>query len=187
MSYNFDGMSPADLRAYAQSCRTESARSYRDSDTDGFLSQAANDVTARVYDLQAEIVENGGRASFLALYDLEGNVVPAVQIDSQFGRNEKVWMLLDGRRGCGKYFNPSKAKAEGVARKNDAKKGFYVGYADFPAQATVGGNRTTFYARAEQLDDRDFSDVIATDNGINDVPDAERWYRVQDGRFSQGR
>lgn len=185
MGYNFEGMTAQQLRDYAQKCRTESARSYRDSDTDGFLSQRANDVTADVYEIQATIVENGGRALFLALFDLDGNVVPAIRIDSQFGRNEKVWMLLKARDGV-KYFNPSKAERLGVARKNDAKKGFYVGYADFPAEATTGGSRTSFYATAEQLDDHDFSDVVPVDNGHLAFPDAERWYRVQDGRFNRG-
>ncbi len=186
MSYDFDGLTADELRAEAKRCRQQSAESNERSGSDGFLSQAAGDVNAQIYDLQADIVENGGRSTFLCLFDLEGNVVPAVLIDSQYGRNEQVWMILDGRRGSGKYFNPSKAKKEGVARVNDARKGYYIGYANFPAQATCFG-RYTWYAGAERLDDRDFSDVVPVDNGILDCEDAERWYRVQDGRFSAGR
>lgn len=183
--YDFKDMTPTQLREYAQSCRRQSAESFERCDTDGFLSQKANDVTAQVYDYQAEIVENGGRASFLCLFDLDGNVVPAVYVESNFGYREMVWMLLDGRRGCGKYFTPSKAKKEGVARINDAKKGYYVGYADAPAQAKVGGG-WAWSVYAERLDDRDFSDVVPTDNGHLPGKGAERWYRIQDGRFDRG-
>lgn len=188
MGYDFKDMTAAQLREYAQSCRTESARSFERSDTDGFLSQKANDVTASVYELQATIVENGGRALFLALYDLDGNVVPAIYEEGQYGYQ---WKLLDphatGSSRVLGWFSPSKAKTPGKARENDAKKGFYVGYALFPAVADMGASgRYTWYAKAERIDDRDFSDVVPVDNGINECEDAERWYRVQDGRFSRG-
>lgn len=90
--YNFHGMSVQDLRDYAQTCRTRSAESFERCDTDGFRSQAANDVTARVYDLQAGLLESGGLSSFPALFDLDGNQVPAVRVDGQYGM---VWKLLD--------------------------------------------------------------------------------------------
>ncbi len=185
--YDFTGMTPADLRAYAKECRRESAESFERCDTDGFLSQKANQVTADVYELQATIMENGGRADFLALFDLKGNVVPAVRIDSLYGRQgEKEWAILDssGRRYAG-YFRPSKAHKPGVARANDAKKGYYVGLAAFPAKADIGGTHS-WYARSVQLDERDFSDVVPVDNGHLEGPHAERYYRIMDGRFDRG-
>lgn len=182
MGYDFTDMTPSQLRDYAQTCRTRSAESFERCQEDGFLSQKANDVTAAVYELQATIVENGGRAPFLALYDFEGNIVPAIYEEGQYGYQ---WRLLDphatGSSRVLGWFSPSKATRPGKARENDAKKGFYIGYAEFPAVAdTASSGRYSWYAKAKRIDDRDFSDVVPVDNGINKCADAGRWYKIQE-------
>lgn len=177
-SFDFEGMTAADLRKYAQECRDRSAESFARCDTDGFLSQAANDTVARVYDLQAKIVERGGVSIFPALFDLEGNQVPALRVDGQFGM---VWKLLDPeapntRRVLG-WFNESKARKPGVARMNDAKKGYYVGRAYAPAVATTGGNRTSFWARVAHLDEDTFTPGEIVDNG-HGATNLEEHYKI---------
>lgn len=181
----FETMTNDELRAYAAESRRNAYDSFERCDTDGSLSQAASTTMADVAELQIHINENGGRAEFLALFDLDGNVVPAEYRKSNHYGRPDYWLILD-READVRFFTPSQAKKEGVARKNDAKRGFYVGYAMFPAFATTGGNRTSFWAKAERHDDRDFSDVVPVDNGHIEGPSAEHWYRVQDGRFDRG-
>lgn len=171
MSYDFEGMSAADCRDYAQTCRTRSAESFERCDTDGFLSQKANDVTAQVYDIQAAIIDAGGVAIFPSLFDLEGNQVPAIRELNQY--DNWSWRLIDpsapgSRRTIG-WFHESNARKPGAARSNDAKKGFYVGRAYAPAEATTGGNRTSFWARVVKVDEDHFTPGEAVDNGIGEL------------------
>jgi hypothetical protein len=77
------------LRSKAQQCRQESIDSFERCDTDGFLSQGANDIMARVYATQADIVENGGKAVFTGLYDGNRRVI-AKTIETQYGW---TWLL----------------------------------------------------------------------------------------------
>jgi hypothetical protein len=166
--YNFDGMTADDCRAYAQTCRTRSAESWERSDTDGFLSQAASDVNARVYDIQAEIIDRGGVSIFPALFDLDGNQVPAVRQLNQY--DNWSWRILDphapdSRRTLG-WFHESNARKPGAARSNDAKKGYYVGRAYAPAVATTGGNRTSFWAKVVHYFEGRYVPGEIVDNGI---------------------
>ena len=189
MGYDFTGMTAEDLRAEAARCRRSAAESYERCQEDGFLTQAASSASAEVYDLQAQIVENGGRDLFLTLFDTEGNIVPALYVDSDFGHRQKVWKVYADPQCRGRvvtWFTPSKAKTEGVARRNDAKRGYYIGYAEFPAVADMGASGVSWYPIARRVDDRDFRDGIPVDNGHLPCEDAERWYRVQDGRFDRG-
>lgn len=63
------------LKAAAADARHRSAESFRNSDTDGFLSQWSSDISARKYDVQAGILEDGGCSQFSVLCDSKGNVV----------------------------------------------------------------------------------------------------------------
>lgn len=172
--YNFHGMSVQDLRDYAQTCRTCSAESFKRCDTDGFLSQAANDVTARVYDLQADLLEDGGLASFPALFDLDGNQVPAVRVDGQYGM---CWKLLNPAPGEKPWFGESQARKPGVARMNDAKKGYYVGRAAVPAVADTAGNRVSFWAVIRPVDQYGYTPGEVIDNGIG-ATNLEEHYKI---------
>lgn len=166
--YNFHGMTPADLRAYAQQSRNQSAESYERSGSDGFLSQAASDVTALVYELQAKIVEGGGTWEFPALFDLDGNLVPAKYIETRYGM---AWALLDSSDPDGRFtgfFNESQAQRKGVARKTDAKKGYYVGRVLAPAYADVSGGMT-WYAITKRDDNGFSADNEIVDNGVGDT------------------
>jgi hypothetical protein len=179
--YNFDGMTAEDCRAEARRCRERSAESWERSDTDGFLSQKANDVNAQVYEIQADLIERGGVAIFPALFDLEGNQVPAIRELNQY--DNWSWRLLDPdapntRRTLG-WFHESNARKPGAARSNDAKKGFYVGRAMAPAEASTNGNRSTFWATVVKIDEDRYTSGEAIDNGVG-ATNLEEHYKIKE-------
>jgi hypothetical protein len=128
--------SAAYCREQAADCRRRSAESWDRSDTDGFLSQWASDTTAREWDLKAELADEGWTTEMVALFDLEGNMIPAKEIDGQFG---PVWMLLDKNGQKRGWFNMSSAQKAETRRKNNAKKGVYVGTVRVPVHVEMSG------------------------------------------------
>lgn len=85
-------------RAMATDCRNRSAESFDRCDTDGFLTQWAHDVNARKYDLAAVLADNNGEAEFDALFDLDGNIVPAAIVNGQYGATWIVKESFDALR-----------------------------------------------------------------------------------------
>ncbi|MEU3686957.1 hypothetical protein [Streptomyces narbonensis] len=166
-----EAAAPAPVNAEAQALREKAAEedrkayeSFERCDTDGALSQWAWGVTAQKDRLEADILEAGGKAEFGALFDLDGNLVPAKEIETQFGWS---WMLLDERGKCAGWFNASKARNEDTARKNNAKKGFYVGRVRVPAYAKLaGGNICTVMAIKVRKDGGYSADAEVIDNGL---------------------
>jgi len=133
------------LRDQAIAADREAAASFERCDTDGFASQAASGLTADKLRLQARIVDNGGVWSFKALFDLDGNHVPAKEVNGAYG---PVWMLLDADGNKTGWFNESQARNEATARTNNAKKGFYVGTVNTPAVAVLDGGGRGFAGMA---------------------------------------
>lgn len=122
-------------REAARAHYQEAEDSYQRCDTDGFLTQWAHGLMGRMENAQAAIEEDGGMSEFPALFDLEGNPVPAKLVSTQFG---EAWGLLsdeDPRSPFKGWFNPSKARNEGTRIKNNAKKGYYEGSVKAPARA----------------------------------------------------
>lgn len=92
-----------ELRKMAADCRQRSQESWERSDSDGFLSQWANDITAREYEDQARIIDNGGMATFNGLFEGDRRVA-AKLIDGQFGL---CWLLRDDEaKKFGRKFIP---------------------------------------------------------------------------------
>lgn len=79
----------AQHRAAAAEARQRSAESFERCDTDGFATQAAASLTARVEEARARITEAGGRSVFAGLYEGDRRVV-AKQIRTRFGW---TWIL----------------------------------------------------------------------------------------------
>lgn len=162
------------LRTAAQKSFSAAEESFQRSDTDGFLSQWALDLSGRKDLLQAEIVENGGTWEFPALFDLDGNLVAAKLIQTRYGM---AWALLADDSGYGRFlgfFNPSRAISEERARVANARKGYYVGLVLAPAVAEIMGSGTglsgaaSCYVGVRRING-DFSrDVVITDNGQGD-------------------
>lgn len=134
----------AELREMARGKDQDAVDSFDRCDTDGALSQWASGITADKYRLQADIAENGGMWPFPALFDLEGNLVPAREAYGQYGA---FWSLLDadGNR-TGQTFNESKAQSDKVKIRNDARKGYYVGSVLAPARVVTRGQSVTSVA-----------------------------------------
>ena len=155
-----------ELRQSAARHDQEANESFERSDTDGFMSQWASGVVAQEERLQADIVENGGKWEFQALFDLDGNLVAAKKIETQYGWSWGIFADDSGRGRFTGWFNESKARKEETRIANDAKKGYYVGSVLAPAKAVLRGrSRTSVYAVAVRLDGGWSRDVEIVDNG----------------------
>jgi hypothetical protein len=79
--------SAAALREQAARHRKDEADSYERSDTDGFVSQWASGINARVDDANARIAEAGGVATFCRtrLVTLDGEETDARKVNTRFG------------------------------------------------------------------------------------------------------
>lgn len=125
-----------ELRAEAAAAAQRSADSFERSDTDGFLSQWANDMTAQLLNRKAEIVDQGGRARFIGLYHGEQRVAARL-VDGRYGW---VWMLRDDEAGrYGRKFVPHagfrKSRAQAALKLAEHREWA-------PAKARIGGNGT---------------------------------------------
>lgn len=94
---------PDQLRAEADRHDEAAAASFERCDTDGFLSQWADGINARLLRHEAEIQENGGKATFPGLFDAQGRRIRARLMTVQSFRGygtDQVWGVLDasGRR-----------------------------------------------------------------------------------------
>lgn len=89
-------MTAEDFRKSAADSKRRSYESFERSDTDGFLSQWANDIGANLDLRKADILDNEGKAYFAGLYDSQGNRVPAKLHTTTFNyRKVTSWMLRD--------------------------------------------------------------------------------------------
>lgn len=119
--------------------------SFERCDTDGFLSQWADQQLEHAMHRLAELAANGWQWATPALFDLQGNLVPAVYRQGDYGW---YWGILDPANPRGKFlgfFTESSATNPATARRNNAKKGYYVGTVNVPQHEA---RRT---ARAESL------------------------------------
>jgi hypothetical protein len=101
----------------ARDCNRRSQESFERSDTDGFLSQWAADVTAQLYRVCADVAERGGRWEFTVLADAQGNPIEgAREYKTRYGW---AWRTPDGQ-----WFNPSKARSQEARDRANLAKGF---------------------------------------------------------------
>ena len=112
----------AEWREMAQECHRRSAESFDRCDTDGFLSQGAADAMALLYRLCAEIAGNGGKATFVRLSDLNGNLLDAKECKTRFGYS---WRIVNAD-GSVSWFSESNAKNGERRRKFAASKGYML-------------------------------------------------------------
>lgn len=145
--------------ATAQTLRDDAARldqaaadSFDRCDTDGFLSQWANGITARMKRLQADIEDAGGVYEFAALFDAEtGDRVPAKLIPGRYGT---CWALCDvAGQFTGQFIGAFPARESTMLRK-----GYREGAEMAPAKAVIEGSGyglsgcASAYVRAKRLD-----------------------------------
>jgi hypothetical protein len=154
----YRGRTAAQWREEERACYRLSAESFERCDTDGFLSQWANDVTGRKYAMYARVAEQGGTWEFRAVFDLAGNLLDAREVEGRYGY---VWLIKTGDTVT--WFNESRAR-KGVTRlKNDTAKGFRLGTVRRPAYVGMSGNRTSLNPFVAP--DRDSNHVEVVDNG----------------------
>lgn len=164
---------PAEFDAVAAEKFKEANDSFDRSDTDGFLSQWAGHLSSQTNSMKARLAEDGNLAEFNALFDLEGNLVPAKYIRTVYGW---TWALLsseDPSSSFTGFFKPSEAKSDNTRVNNDAKKGYYVGRVMAPAAVGTEGSGRGLSAALTVRNvvfrtDKGFStDVVVLDNGKN--------------------
>lgn len=131
---------PATKKADAHDAAKQA--SYERSDTDGYITQWAHGVMSHEARLQAQVDGDGGVAPFPALFDLDGNLVPAKLIDGQYGL---VWGVFEDATCRGRvteWVNRSNADKAATRNKNMAKKGYSEGTVMAPAKVVLGGGGT---------------------------------------------
>lgn len=126
---------PAEWRAMSGQGRKTAAESFERCDTDGFASQAANGLMAQLYDLCAEIAENGGCDTFRGLADLDGNLLDAKEVETRYGW---AWVITHAD-GSVSWFNESEAKNGERRRAANARKGYMLVDCMVPAVVMMGG------------------------------------------------
>lgn len=108
---------PAEWRAMAAECYKREQESFERSDTDGFLSQWASTVTARLYSTCAEVAEKGGKWKFRELATADGILIEgAREVKTKYGWS---WLTPGGQ-----WFNPSKAQDEEKRKAANLAKGY---------------------------------------------------------------
>lgn len=150
------------FRDQSKRCHQASLDSFDRCDTDGFLSQWASDTTAAEYRAAADLADNEGRTDFQALFDLDGNLIPARCVETRYGWS---W-VYDDEDGNSHWFSESHAKKGATRKANDAKKGYQLGSVNQKAYVTLGGGGYSLYPVYRPLDEPDTRPVL--DN---------RWYQ----------
>lgn len=129
-------------RAAASAATKRVEESWDRSDTDGFVTQWAGDLTSRKYTAQAAIDANGGVATFVGLFDADGNRVAAKQLHGEYG---SYWALVDETdRFTGVFVNRTRAEVgtKPSARSKMGQLGFYEDWETAPAKAVIQGRGT---------------------------------------------
>lgn len=146
------------LRQEADALDQSAEESFQRCDTDGFLSQWACNITARLKRAEATVAENGGMAIFPALYDLKGNRAKAKLIDGLYGR---CWAFVgDDGRFTGQFISAFPKRESTMT-----KKGYQEGNEWAPAKAVIDGKGTGLSGAASA-----YVTVKRTDNGLGDDP-----------------
>ena len=171
----YEGRTAEEWREQARASRKRSADSFERCDTDGFMSQWASDLTAREYELKAELAETGAWTYARALFDAETGEVASTHVaDGQWGL---YWVLNDAATAkYGKRFlNESKAATSEKRAAAMRKKGFTVGKVKVAAYvAMTGGSITSvaprILASVDALKAGEY-EVVTTDVGPDSI-----WY-----------
>lgn len=153
---------PDQLRDMARQKYQDAVDSFERCDTDGALSQWASGLAGDRLHKEADIAENGGLWEFPALFDTEGNLVPAKLIEGKYGM---CWMLLDSDGDAtGEFIGAFPAR-----RSTMFKKGYLEGTVKRPARVKIGarkGGMATAYTMIVPADDVMDApvEIVTTDN-----------------------
>lgn len=113
---------------------TAAQKSWETSDTDEAVLQFTSGIRERLHEAKAKIAANGGKAEFSALFDLEGNLVPAKHVNTMYGYS---WGVLsdpdDPYSGFTEWINESKSENPAYRAVDLEAKGYRVGTVKVPA------------------------------------------------------
>jgi hypothetical protein len=124
-------------RKMAAESRQRSADSFERSDTDGYVSQWASDLTGRLYSLAAEVAEQGNTWEFDVPF-IDG--LPATDwawVETRYGSTVRI-----GRGSDVRWWNPSAARKGATRLANDTKKGVVWGNVRTEAVVVMAGSGT---------------------------------------------
>ena len=139
MTNTFAGKTSDEWLAGANRCSRTRDESWERSDTDGYLSQWANGVMAARYRHLAEIAARGGYLDLPALFTLDGDLIIAREVNTRYGWR---WVWTNDY-GTSTWFNESSAQDPITRRRNNARKGVYLGTVRY--QALLNHNSMTTY------------------------------------------
>ena len=87
------GKSASHFVKESSDCYKRKQDSFERCDTDGFVSQYCSGLMGQLNRAKADIIKNGGYASFWVLMDAEGNIVSDYDFCNQYGKN--TWIIKD--------------------------------------------------------------------------------------------
>lgn len=159
-----DPKDAAAARARANAAAKRGQDSWERSDTDGSLTQWASGIRAEHHRMEAELIENGGKTEFSALFDKDGNMVPAkrVNMPDRFnpGRTKTAWAVLsdpnDPSSPVKEWINESSSGNMKTQEAYLAKKGYTMGTVRVPAYVADRGDGINVRSVYERKD-RGFS------------------------------
>lgn len=136
-------MTGDEYREAARQSRQRAEDSFQRCDTDGFVSQWASGMMSQHDALLASLADDGGLATFPALFDLEGHLVPAKLIPTRYGMSWGIFSSTEQalKRG-GQIVEWVSFIGYGDhprATKNLAAKGYREGTVRVKAGVTLAG------------------------------------------------
>jgi hypothetical protein len=132
-------LTPQDLRDKANEARLSARESFERCGDDGFVTQKASEISADRYELEAELLENGGLMDTVALF-LDGELAST---HLGFGQYGSYWVLNDAAaEKYGKRFFSGSRATNFVER--DRAKGFTWGTIRVRGYVTIKGSGKGF-------------------------------------------
>lgn len=139
MDYSLNNLTAEQCDKMAEEAALRSRESFERSDTDGFVTQWCNDLSARKYSEQARIKRNGGKAFFYGLYQGDRRVKARMVSRPAFNAPWKtvlVWELHSDEQGSfGRRYIPAGQRSRVQKTLGLSERG-----ENAPAEAYIGGS-----------------------------------------------
>lgn len=130
---------PEQLRAQAAQHYQDAADSFDRCDTDGFVSQWASGLMGDQRRMEANLLEAGGTAEFPALFNLDGELVPAKLLPTQYST---AWAVFASPSEAEKPYGGTIVKWVNAFPKREStmsRKGYYEGTVRVAARVQMRG------------------------------------------------
>jgi hypothetical protein len=137
-----------ELREKARRLTEKAEESFERSDTDGFLSQWANNLSARKALVEAEIEDAGGLGKIACIVDADDRIAPVRPIETKFGQKFARFEDFQAANDRGGQV------VEWLTASRLEKAGYRRAFCLRPAKAEiVGSDAATCYPMAVPSDD----------------------------------